>query len=150
MTSPIHVLTDRERSTALDVKIEVLKVEVQTLKEAVSASINETRHWRDEMKTDSGQLALSFATRFEKHETQDEHRHASLEGGILRLENETIAGAKMAIGRIEELERKQVAASAVDVYKRWLIATILVSGGALLLNALNVLRILNASPLIPK
>jgi histidinol dehydrogenase len=137
--------TDRERHTALDVKIEVLKVEVQGVKEAVSASIAETRRWRDEMKSDGGAMAMSFSSRFEKHEAQDEHKHAYVDAALMRLENETLAAGKMAIERIESLEKSQVAQVAIESYRKWLVATVVIGGGSVALNLLSALQVISFS-----
>jgi hypothetical protein len=44
----------------------------------------------------------------------------------------------MMVQRLELLEKKDSADSAVDAYKRWLVVAILFGGVALLLNALRL------------
>lgn len=135
--------SNQAHSTALDVKIEVLKVEVQSVKAAVGESIAETRRWRDDVKADTAAMMLAFNARMDKHELQDDVRHAAIDKMVSRLENEALDAEKTIASRLDAVEKFQVASIAVESYKKWLVATIIIGGGSVIVNLLSALRIVD-------
>jgi hypothetical protein len=127
----------------LDVKIEVLRVQMVGLEKTVSDSIGETRRWREEVKVDAVAARLDIVARLDKHEVEDQEKHHAIDDAISRLENETLEAGKMVVTRIEALEKSAVAQAAVDAYRRWLIGAILVGGGSLALNIAHALKLID-------
>jgi len=126
------------RLSDLKTDIEVVRVQLSGLEKTVNESRDETRRWRDEMKSDALTLATSFLTRMDKHDTMDENTHSIFRASVARLENQSLEAGKMMIGRIETLEKTEAAVSAVSSYQRWLLTSIVIAGAALLLNAIRL------------
>lgn len=104
-----------EKTTALETKIEVVRVQLDALGRNLTDFIGESRRWREELKSD----------------TNDR---------VARLETQTLEGARAVVERIERIEKNAVAAEAVDKYRRWLFGTAALAAAGLLFNAFSLAR----------
>ncbi len=129
-------------AAALDVKIEVLRVQMIGVEKTVNDSVVETRRWRDEIRLEAGGAALTAGQRMDKHEAQDDARHGAIEKAIEHLDIRLGASELRALPRIEALERGAVASAAVDLYRRWLIGLVIMLAGSLGFNALRAFKVL--------
>lgn len=132
-----------EKHVSLDVKIEVLRVQMQGVEKSVIEGREETRRWREEMMASALVSQGSFEIRLSKHEVSDDHRHDEIGVAIARLENKMFESGQMCIGRIEGLEKVGIATTAVESYRRWLIGVMVGGGISVILNLLNAFKIIN-------